>query len=564
MKKLLSSSLFLIIIALSNSFCFAQKSYKVVLDTYNSSFSDFINWTGTGVAEAQDVDGLMLLGTYNKYNYYNDVTLTKIDSAGIVRWSKRFTFPFNLGVVHGDTTVWVSLLNSHLQSAQTGYFLVAHYDSLTKVTDSTGTHYNRQDSLIIFKFDTAGNYLWGKMFDCPYYYGYALKVREDYNGSILIMDKRNLLKLDSLGNPNWILNLQDTTKQSFVNFDIFPDNNIVIAAADSISPYLLKIDSSGNFVRAVSFPDQAAKPICTVKAQQDFDCSLLFNYNGNPGCILARFDSALNVKWCKSFAIVSSTIDLFKNSFSRDIVTLYYNSYNYTGNPYGYKHDYLDVLCYMDTGGNLIYTKAITGYLGNSSGQFNSSGVTHRALERNSQNSFMEILQYYEVPDLRYPYRYNEYYAYKIHDYSNNSCFDSVPPAVPVLNQSITVLSKSLSIYAIGIGYMDRVFQLDTVTIPWSLPCSALIGIDEVNHPNETFSIYPNPAHSSFAISFNEQWQHSSNTNLQIFDLAGRCVYRQILANHQSSIAVNQLSAGVYFVRVSDGEREAVEKLIIQ
>jgi hypothetical protein len=76
------------------------------------------------------------------------------------------------------------------------------------------------------------------------------------------------------------------------------------------------------------------------------------------------------------------------------------------------------------------------------------------------------------------------------------------------------------------------------------------------------FSIHPNPAHSSFAVSLNEK-SGIRIDELKIFDLTGREVYHQEI-NTQLSTVNCQLSAGVYFVKVSDGEMVYERKLVVE
>jgi hypothetical protein len=75
--------------------------------------------------------------------------------------------------------------------------------------------------------------------------------------------------------------------------------------------------------------------------------------------------------------------------------------------------------------------------------------------------------------------------------------------------------------------------------------------------------LYPNPASGSFTLAFSDQWQ-IKNGRLQILNLTGRVVHKQPIGNKQSSIINNSFSPGVYFVKVSNGKREEVHKLIIE
>jgi hypothetical protein len=73
-------------------------------------------------------------------------------------------------------------------------------------------------------------------------------------------------------------------------------------------------------------------------------------------------------------------------------------------------------------------------------------------------------------------------------------------------------------------------------------------------------SVYPSPTHNTFSIFLNNEMQ---NAELKVFDIRGSEVYKQKLKG-QSTIINNQFSPGVYFVRVSDGEKSFTQKLIVE
>jgi hypothetical protein len=93
------------------------------------------------------------------------------------------------------------------------------------------------------------------------------------------------------------------------------------------------------------------------------------------------------------------------------------------------------------------------------------------------------------------------------------------------------------------------------------LDTSILTGIDETELQSG-FNLYPNPARNKFNVAFNGQLT-VDNGQLSICDITGREVLKQNL-HCPLSIVHCQFSAGVYFVRVSDGKKTAVQRLVIQ
>lgn len=76
----------------------------------------------------------------------------------------------------------------------------------------------------------------------------------------------------------------------------------------------------------------------------------------------------------------------------------------------------------------------------------------------------------------------------------------------------------------------------------------------------KTFNIYPNPASSTIFIetSLNESAQVS------IVDLTGRCVKEVEISNAVSSINLENVESGVYFISIQQGDNNYVEKLVVK
>src|SRR5437867_4503117 len=75
-------------------------------------------------------------------------------------------------------------------------------------------------------------------------------------------------------------------------------------------------------------------------------------------------------------------------------------------------------------------------------------------------------------------------------------------------------------------------------------------------------SIHPNSACHNFTISFNEL--KIENGELKIFDVMGRELYGTQFVNRNSYIVNQSLVSGVYFVKVSDGEKVFQQKLVVE
>lgn len=74
-------------------------------------------------------------------------------------------------------------------------------------------------------------------------------------------------------------------------------------------------------------------------------------------------------------------------------------------------------------------------------------------------------------------------------------------------------------------------------------------------------NIFPNPSRDIIQIDLSDS-KLNSNVNLQIFDIRGSLVYA--VENYQSlaTVDLESLSAGMYVVKISDGARSAVRRLV--
>lgn len=89
-----------------------------------------------------------------------------------------------------------------------------------------------------------------------------------------------------------------------------------------------------------------------------------------------------------------------------------------------------------------------------------------------------------------------------------------------------------------------------------------ILAIENYSFANRSFTVSPNPAKDYFTINLGEE--EIKNGQLDIYNLRGEKVYSQILNKKEESLSCKEFSAGMYFVRVRNGEKTSTEKLIIQ
>ena len=73
------------------------------------------------------------------------------------------------------------------------------------------------------------------------------------------------------------------------------------------------------------------------------------------------------------------------------------------------------------------------------------------------------------------------------------------------------------------------------------------------------YNIYPNPATSTLFIETS-----NGNAHVSIIDLTGRCVKETEITKTVSSINIEDVENGVYFISITNGDNNTVEKLVIK
>ncbi|AWA29065.1 hypothetical protein HYN48_02605 [Flavobacterium magnum] len=79
-----------------------------------------------------------------------------------------------------------------------------------------------------------------------------------------------------------------------------------------------------------------------------------------------------------------------------------------------------------------------------------------------------------------------------------------------------------------------------------------------------SLELYPNPAHGTVTIRFNENV--SSDTAINVFDVQGKSVLYTsgAITGNETKLDISKLHAGLYFVKIISGNKSAVQKLMVK
>ena len=112
---------------------------------------------------------------------------------------------------------------------------------------------------------------------------------------------------------------------------------------------------------------------------------------------------------------------------------------------------------------------------------------------------------------------------------------------------------------------LDSANQDGGSIVGWSLnPCGIQVplGIDQNSLAN--FTVFPNPTQGKFTVQFNSD--SSQAIQVELYDLRGRSVYHSNIENTgfiNQNIQLQALQAGVYVLKVKDGDKQVTRKLVL-
>ena len=89
--------------------------------------------------------------------------------------------------------------------------------------------------------------------------------------------------------------------------------------------------------------------------------------------------------------------------------------------------------------------------------------------------------------------------------------------------------------------------------------------LSTVENELEDFAIWPNPNHGKFTVNFTSRG--TEKVTIDVFDIRGRSIFMKkfnTTTNFRQELNLSSAAAGLYMVRVNDGESVSIKKIIIQ
>lgn len=88
-----------------------------------------------------------------------------------------------------------------------------------------------------------------------------------------------------------------------------------------------------------------------------------------------------------------------------------------------------------------------------------------------------------------------------------------------------------------------------------------ITSVNDFEDVNNLISVYPNPATNYTEILFNE---NNFGAEFNLYDIHGKLISSQVINDSKITLNRNNLPAGIYFIRITNGEKVQTSKLIFE
>jgi type IX secretion system substrate protein len=523
MKKIIL--LYIIFISAGN--CFAQQ--VTFQKTYGGADHDY----GQSVQQTSD-GGYIITGTTPSFSAIAyDVYLIKTDSIGDTLWTKIFGGGWN------DRGI------SIYQTADGGYII-------TGFTESFGAGYR---DVYLIKTDFNGNILWTKTFGgvSP---DVGNSVQQTTDGGYIIVSANSsfglglndvyLIKTDSTGDTLWTKNFGGTGNDFGYSVQQTADGGYIIAGstgsygAGNGDIYLVKTYVTGNPQWAKTYGGTDHELANSVRQTSDggyiiIGTTISFG-TGDNDIYLIKTDASGDSLWTKTFGGADDDYGYFVQQTTD-------GGYIISGGTYSFGGSDL-YLIKTNANGNLTWSKIFDGTVAynNSVCQTTDGGYIIGGTSNSSGAGYHDICLIKT-------------------DANGNSGCNQGSPATIVLSTATQITSPATMVSSGGtitnpaaiIGSGATVTTLCT-NVGLS-PTPALPG-------GERVAIAPNPSQGNFVITFPNTIHKGS---IEIYTVLEKKIFEEnIFSISQKEIHLKNSVAGIYFVKVRDGEKEYGEKLVIE
>lgn len=459
--------------------------------------------------------------------------LIKTDANGDTLWTKYFSFGTS---------------NSAQQTFDGGYAISGYTYSF----GAGGTDY------YLTKTDSMGNIIWSKAYgDSSYDEAYAMQQTSD-SGFIIAGNTWSfgsgawdiyLVRTDVNGDLLWAKAIGGVTEERAATVQQTNDGGFIVAgyttSFGSVGPdaYVVKTDDNGNVEWSKTYNGPGGEFVNSILQTTDGGYILTGNAvnftTTGLDIFLIKTDSAGTVLWSRFFT--------HTYNFGNSVKQTNDGGYVITGASYVSVANGQDAcLIKTDNNGDILWTNAFGG----------TGGDAGTSVQQTNDGGYI-------IAGKTASFGTGFFYLVKTDNIGNSGC-NQVPMSIITNNSLVSELTVTSAVYSGG-----------TVTPFTTLAGSGTVvnaicftGIKELTS-DHSFLISPNPSSGDFTITTENKIKKGV---VQVLNVTGTTIFEEEIFN-SSAIEIHlkashrtggNISSGIYFVKVFDGEKQYIRKLIIE
>jgi hypothetical protein len=496
--------------------------------TFQKIYGGQNNWFGESIQLTTDGGYIIVGGVYDSALSNYNIYLIKADSNGNLQWTKTFD------ITNNDKAYTVQ------QTTDGGYIITGHSFSFGF---SIG-------GVFLIKTDVNGNLLWSKSLSAISDYGYC--VQQTIDGGYIVAGitsvsgigyETYLVKTDTNGDTLWTKIIRDAGNTQGYSIQQTNDGGYIVAG-ETIGQFffdinVIKTDNNGNVLWMKNYGGAGQDAGCSIQQTMDGGFVIIgvaqsFGV-GSDDVYLIKTDTSGNVLWSKTYGGTG-------NDDGRSVQQTMDGGYILTGWTNSFGTGTINTfLIKTDSNGDTLWTK------------------TYGKAYPDGNFTVQQTIDggYIIACTSSFPQGGNGIYLIKTDANGNSGCNEANPSFI--VTTPITQVTNPIIIVSSG-GTMTTLSPIVGGGGTDTTLCTT-VGIKEIES-NNFFTVFPNPASSNFVISFEKAIMKG---NVEVLNILGENIFAENIINEtKKEIKLNNISDGIYFVKMFDGDKSYCKKLIVE
>jgi hypothetical protein len=458
--------------------------------------------------------GYIAGGFYYTANGDQDYQLIKLDSAGVVLWS------FHYGGTGDDYGMRAQ------QTRDSGYVIVGK-------TNSFGAG---SEDILLLKINSAGAISWAKTYGTMFYDDANVVLQTADDGFLIGTLSGRMIKTDMNGDTLWTRSYPGAIRYMVQT----ADGGYAATGAAYQDFYLLKTDSSGNISWSRTY------------GGSNFDQSNVVQQTTDGGYIIAGWTASFGQGSDDAYAVrVDSVGDtLWTRTYGGMLVDRFYHAceksdggFVFTGDASSFTTGPAVFTVGTDANGNIAWDKCYGGACMN--------GSVSMYITKINDGGFL-------IGGATYCFNLGipASYLVRIDSVGTSNCNEINP--LTVLGRPATIVFDPTDTVNTNSYIVTAPFVMENTAPHVQTTLCTTVGVNEIPG-TATFDLTPNPSAGIFSLRF----EADGPLRVFIYDNSGKLIYRNESCLPEQEIDLSAFPAGIYSMRVINGETSVVKNIIL-